>query len=138
MNNTAVLRMILSCYISTEAPDYTEAEVYVNRLKENLNSDDETRIAITEFYSKWSTEVKMNRNISFDPNMEILRQRQYKDLADNGIAILKQVRNKTHRYYYLFANLYFNKWDYENALEMIDKSLELIQKDPQFTLPTTI
>ena len=130
-NHPTILRLLISCYMSLDVPNYERASVYVQQI-ENLPLDDESlKLQIAEFYVRWSNYIKMNRNISFDPIEEMLRQQRYKELADKALVILGQITNRTHRVYYLLAQSYFNKWDYETAFRMIRKAIQLCKEDPR-------
>lgn len=130
-NHPNILQLLISCYMSQDVPNYEQASVYVQQI-ENLPLDDESlKLQIAEFYVRWSNYVKMNRDISFDPIEEMLRQQRYKELADRALVILHQITNKTHKVYYLLAQSYFNKWDYEGAFRMIKKAIQLCKEDPR-------
>lgn len=130
-NHPSILQLLISCYMSQDVPNYERASVYVQQI-ENLPLDDESlKLQIAEFYVRWSNYIKMNRDISFDPIEEMLRQQRYKELADRALVILRQITNKTHKVYYLLAQSYFNKWDYGRAFRMIKKAIQLCKEDPR-------
>ena len=131
-NHPSILRLLISCYMSQDVPNYERASVYVQQI-ENLPLDDESpKLQIAEFYVRWSIYIKMNRPISFGPIIEeILRQQRYKELAGRALVILDQITNKTHRVYYLLAQSYFNKWDYDRAFRMINQAIQLCNEDPR-------
>lgn len=134
-DHPSVLRLLVSCYMSLDIPNYDRASVYVQQL-ESLPLDDESlKLQLAEFYIRWSILVKMSRDINPDPIKEMLRQQRYKALADKGLSILTQVKNRTHEVHYLLAQGYFNKWDYENALRMIRKAIRLCKEDPRYHSP---
>lgn len=130
-NNPNMLKLLLSCYMTLDIPTYDEASIYVNELKDCVESNDiDTKLEMAEFYVKWSTFIKLKRDA--DPIREIVRQQQYKELANKAISILNSIKNKTHKFYYLFAHSYFNLWDYENSLKMIENAIELIEENPAY------
>jgi hypothetical protein len=62
----------------------------------------------------------------------MLRQQRYKELAGKGLHWLNQEKDKTHEVYYLYAQSFFNQWDYDNALRMIEKAISLCQGDMRY------
>jgi hypothetical protein len=129
-NHPSILKLLFSCYTSLEVPNYSKASIYAEELRNTVLFDDqELKLEIAEFYVSWSTSIKLKRK--FDPRQpeEIERQNRYKRLADEAINILDQTMNRTHRVYYLLAQSYFNKWEYDSALRMINKALDLIEDD---------
>jgi len=58
--------------------------------------------------------------------------RRYKELADRALVILGQITNQTHEVYYLLAQSYFNKWNYEKAFRMINEAIQLCKEDPRY------
>jgi len=129
-NHPTILRLLVSCYTSFEIPNYSGASAYVSELEKVIQDNEDLKIEIAEFYVKWSTHIKMNREL--DPLKEVTRQQRYKDFADNAISILSTVKNKTHKICYLLAQSYFNKWDYKNAFTMINKAITPINQDPRY------
>lgn len=129
-NHPSILRLLFSCYISLEIPNYKKASIYAKELENtDLFNDQDLQLEIAEFYVSWSTSIKLKRK--FDPYQpeEIERQKRYKRLADKAISILNKIPGRTHKIYYLLAQSYFNKWDYDSALRMIEKALHLIEAD---------
>jgi GTPase SAR1 family protein len=131
IDNINILGLYLSCNMNLDNPPFDHLHRYILKLKTIISpNDDDARLEICEFYVQWSLSLKIKREI--DPLKEMTRQQRYKDFATNAIAILNQIKNKTHRVYYLYAEAYFIKWNYEEALKMIENALEIIQKDPSF------
>lgn len=128
----SILQLLVSCYMSLDVPNYDGASVYIRQLESVPLDDESLKLQIAEFYIRWSIFVKMNRDINPDPIEEMLRQQQYKELADKGLTLLKQIGNRTHEVCYLLAQGYFNKWDNENALRMIKKAIKLCKEDPRY------
>jgi len=128
-NHQSVLRLLVACCISMDIPKYEKASIYVSQIENTQIEDDILRLEIAEFYVRWSTFIKMNRQVSPDPITEMLRQKRYKDLAERALNWLDQVSDKGHHVYYLFAQSYFNKWDYENALDAVNNAISLCAED---------
>jgi len=131
-NHPSILRRLISCYTSLEIPNYTRASTYIAQLESGALDDETLKREIGEFYVRWSISIKMNREISFDPLDEILRQQKYKELADRALSWLSQIKIKTHEVYYLLAHSHFNKWDYDDASKMIEKAISLSKGEPRF------
>ena len=70
-----------------------------------------------------------------DPLGEIKRQMEYKEAARKGMDILKRIKEeeRTHKYFYLLGQGYFNLWDNENAFKMIEKAIDLVKNDPNIS-----
>jgi len=122
-NHPSILRLLVSCFTSLDVPNYTAAKPYVNEL-ENSSLDNEVKLEVAEFYVQASTAIK-TRAPSLDPIQEMLRQQEYKELAEKALKTLTQLPEKTSRVYHLLAQSYYNKWDYFIALKMIDQAIEL-------------
>ena len=118
--------------MSLDVPNYDRASVYVQQIESVPVEDEDLRLQVAEFYVRWSISIRMNRDISPDPIEEMLRQQRYKELASKALVILNQIKHKTHEVYYLLAQSYFNLWDYQNALTMIDEAIRLCQEDPSY------
>ena len=131
-NHPSILRLLVSCYMSLDVPNYDRASVYVQQIESVPVEDEDLRLQVAEFYVRWSISIKMNRDISPDPIEEMLRQQRYKELASKALVILNQIKHKTHEVYYLLAQSYFNLWDYQNALTMINEAIRLCQEDPSY------
>ena len=128
-NHQSVLRQLIACYVSLDIPMYERAGVYVAEMENTPIDDDDLRLEIAEFYARWSTSLKMTREVSSDPIKEMLRQRRYRELADKALGWLGHVVEKSHRFYYLFAQSHFNKWDNDEALTAIDKAILICGKE---------
>lgn len=127
-NHPAVLRLLISCYMSLAVPNFNQANVYVEQIEKLPLEDDKLRLEIADFYVRWSTSLKMRREL--DPIQEKLRQQRYKELAGKALVVLNQIKEKTHEAYYLLAHCYHNKWNYESAFRMIETAIRLCKKDP--------
>jgi hypothetical protein len=122
-NHISILRLLIDCYTSTDIPNYSRASVYVKEVEVFAADDVTLMLDIGKFYTRWSVSTKMSRDVSPDPISEMLRQQQYKDLADKGLVWLNQVPIKTHEVYYFMAQCYFNKWAYHEAHIVIQHAL---------------
>ncbi len=127
-NHPTVLRLLISCYMSLPVPNFNRASVYVEQLSKLPVEDDKLRLEIAEFYVRWSTSLKMRREL--DPLQEKLRQQQYKELADKALAVLGEIKTKTHEVYYWLAHCYNNKWNYSEAFKMIEVAIMESNRDP--------
>jgi len=118
--------------MSLDIPNYDQASVYVQQLESFSRDDESLQLQIAEYYTRWSSFIKRNRDMSPDPIQEMLRQQRYKDLAGKALGILERVKNRTHEVYYLLAQSHFSKWDNESALRMIEKAIQLCEEDPRY------
>ncbi|MEW5985300.1 MAG: NB-ARC domain-containing protein [Chloroflexota bacterium] len=123
-NHPKVLGLLVKCYMSLDIPKYESAELYASELETKASKDAELSMLLAEFYTDWSSQLKSRREL--DALDEKSRQKRYKDLADKALALLNLLPGqlRTDRHYYLFAQCYYNKWCYEEALRMIDKAIE--------------
>jgi tetratricopeptide (TPR) repeat protein len=131
-DHPSLLRLLIACYISQEIPNYARASAYVQQLERLASEDAEVRFEIGEFYARWSSSLKMSRDISPDPIKEMLRQQRYKELADQAIGYLERLPKPGHEIHYLLAQSYFNRWDYDRALQIMDKCVSLCQKSAPY------
>ena len=124
--------LLVECYVELDIPNFEQASIYANEL---TNIDDEAlKIQLAEFYVHWSTSIKMKR--CDDPFDERLRQSKYKDLASRSLDILDKVKIRTHHIFYLIAQGYFNLWEYDDALRMINKAIDTAEKQGDFSQTT--
>ena len=128
-NHQNVLRLLVACCINMDIPKYERASTYVTHLENTPTKDDSLKLEIAEFYVRWSTSIRKNRQVSPDPITEMLRRQRYKGFADKALVWLDQVSDKNQHVHYLFAESYFNKWDYANALDSIRKAISLCSQD---------
>ena len=84
-NHPNILRLLVSCYVSLDIPQFNQASVYVNQLEKTL-TDDESTIEIAEFYVRWSTSVKMNKLI--DPLEEIPKAGKVQGVGAEGNRLI--------------------------------------------------
>jgi hypothetical protein len=131
-NHPEILMLLVECYMTLEIPNFEKASVYANALKGV--GEERIQIRLAEFYVRWSTSIKMKR--LDDPFEERTRQSNYKDLASQSLAILDKTRTRTHHVYSLFAQSYFNLWDYDSALRMINKAIEAAEKQGDYSQST--
>ncbi|WFU33616.1 hypothetical protein QA635_03970 [Bradyrhizobium brasilense] len=133
-NDPEVLRLLMLYNIALEPANFDEAHVFAKELEKYPLPDDELAVDIAEFYTEWATTLKLK--IELDPIKEMLRQQKYKELSDHAIKLLRsQQRAASHRYYYLLAQSYFNKWDYELAKSNIDRALEELPEGSYLSTP---
>ncbi len=94
-----------------------------NRLHIAEPIDDwELMMDIAEFYTAWSTAIKLK--FELDPIKEMLRQQQYKEHADHAIKLLQRRPDRSsHRWHYLLSQCFFNKWDYDEAKKSIEQAI---------------
>ncbi len=128
-NHPTVLRLLFKCYVDMDIPKFEKGSIYVAQIENTPIEDDKLKLEIAEFYVKWSTSIKIKREVNPDPIIEILRQRRYKELADKALFWLDQVNDKNHHSYYLLSQSYFNKWDNAKALDAINKAISLCSQD---------
>lgn len=125
-NSPAILKLLVKYYIAQTPPNFASANVYVNEL-EKLN-DDDTLTDLAEFYVNWSTNIRMR--VDPDPIRELTRREEYKRLADQAIEFLQLIKIPNHRHRYLLAQSYYNKWDTEKAITLIDQAIDSAKEDP--------
>lgn len=125
-NHPTILRHLVSYYTSLDVPNFSRANIYAHELKSLAKGNQEIRLEVGEFYVKWSTSIKLRQQL--DPLKEMLRQQEYKELADQAISLLETVNPKTHKVYYLLAQSYYNKWEYKSAKRLIDRAIALIDR----------
>jgi len=120
-NHVSILRLLFSCYISLDVPNFNKASAYVGQLEKDLGGVEDVKLEIAEFYVRWSTSIRLKTK--YDPLEEASRQKKYKSLASKAINILHTTHTRTSQIYYLFAQGYFNMWENKLALGMIDKAI---------------
>jgi len=123
-NHPNILKVLYSCYISLDVPNFDKAGVYVEQLEKYMKDSDDLKLEIAEFHVRWSTSVKLGRKV--DPLEEILRQSMYKSFANKAIEILNTTQKRTPQIYYLFAQGYYNMWENQLAMNMINKAIESV------------
>ncbi|MEM7064905.1 MAG: hypothetical protein AAF572_17320, partial [Cyanobacteria bacterium P01_B01_bin.77] len=124
-NDFSVLRLLIACYTSLDVPNFNQANIYAGELK--VADDDGIKLELAEFFVKWSISVMNNPEL--DPIAELLRQKKYKELADDAIDILKAIQMKNHHHYYLLARSYYNKSNYKSASTWIERALENLPRE---------
>jgi hypothetical protein len=124
-NHISVLRLLISCYITADIPNFYRAAPYVNEVEAVARGNDDLMLEVAEFYTRWSISKKLSKELSPDPLGEMLRQREYKDLADKALGWLKQISTQTHHVLYLSAQCHFNKWENVIALRLIGKAIAM-------------
>jgi len=128
-NHPEILMLLVECYVELDIPNFEQASVYANELS---NIDDVAlKIRLAEFYVRWSTSIKMKR--CDDPFDERNRQSKYKDLASKALDILDKIEIRTHHIFYLIAQSYFNLWEYDDALRMVNKAIDTAEKQGDFS-----
>jgi hypothetical protein len=124
-NHQQIIQVLMTYLSSKDDPDFNQANIYAIELK---NAKDENVLSdVAEFYVKWSTFIKMRTEL--DPIREMLRQQEYKEKADIAIDILKKIDGKEHKYYYLLAQCYYNKWEYDIAINYINSAIAMLPED---------
>lgn len=124
-NHPHVLALLIRCYMSLDIPKYEAAELYVRQVGDYAAEDPDLAILLAEYYMDWSTSLKLGREL--DLLDEKLRQQQYKDLASKALEVLELVpaNRVTDRYYYMCAQCFYNKWQYDEALRLIDQAIAI-------------
>ncbi len=148
-NHTTILKLLFSCYASLSIPKFEKTSLLIEQITENdggdLKEDVELQLEIIRFYIRWSITVRMQQKVN-DVLDENIRQAKYKELAKKALSFLNPLetyvmQNKSspkiakiniHEIYYWYAESYFNLWDYEKALKMIDKAIKLAESSSQF------
>ncbi len=121
-NDPQVLRLLMLYHVALEPPEFDQAHIYAMELEKYRLEDNELWLDIAEFYTEWSSTIKMT--IELDPIKEMLRQQKYKEHADHALDSLRRVSGeRSHRWNYLFAQCHYNKWDYEAAKLSIDRAI---------------
>lgn len=128
-NHSSILRELSKYYIALDIPNFDKASIYIIELERSMGNDAAFILEIADFYVKWSTSIKLKSEINALD--EKVRVRKYKDLADKAIELINRVSERTHQTYYLLAQSYFNKWNYDVALEMIDRAIGITRENPR-------
>ena len=124
-----LLRTIIKSYLTLQYPDYTSAMKYVTELEGMNFNNDEIKLEIADFYIRWSSSLNITGIIS-DPILQLKKQTTYKELANKGYVLLTSIKDKeSHHIYYLKAQAQYNLWDYQQALENINKAIALANGD---------
>ena len=123
-NDPEVLVLLMAYNVALAVPNFEQAHVYAKEL-ESVD-DNRIRIELARFYVAWSIGVKMR--FELDPLREMIRQQQYKELADTAIRILKEIHEHSHEWYYLNAQSFYNKWDYESARLYAERAIDGLPK----------
>ncbi len=129
-NNPKILLLLIDYYANQAIPNFDKGAVYADQI-EVLDLNEDAKIELARFYTHWSTSLKMK--IGGDPFEERLRQNKYKELAVRALDILENTSTRDHAIYYLLAQCYFNSWDNKTALKMINKAIEVAEKQGDFS-----
>jgi len=127
-SNPETLRLLINSYVALDIPNFLAASEYV-KILEKLTLDEVAIFEIGNFYTKWSSYVKLQKPIDVFEAKE--QTALYKELANNGINWLNKLQNKTALTYHLLSQCYFNRWDYDDALETINKAIALSESNTQ-------
>jgi tetratricopeptide (TPR) repeat protein len=122
----------MAYYIALEPPNYDQAYAFACELESAATDRIEINAELAQFYVSWSLALKMRFDL--DPLKDMRRQKQYKDLADKAIELLRKVPDSPSRNH-LLAQSYYNKWDYDTALRHIEKALEQLPNDSHLVGP---
>jgi hypothetical protein len=121
-NAPEVLRLLMTFNTALEPPDFDQAHIYAKELEKYPLDDWEMMMDLAEFYTTWSTSLKLK--IELDPIREMQRHQKYKELSDHAISLLKSKPDQaSHRWHYLLAQNHFNKWDYDSAGISIQRAI---------------
>jgi len=110
-----VLRLLMAYNVALEYPNFEQAHSYAKELEDVAKDNLQVKWELAQFYVAWSTALKVRREL--DSLKDILRQQKYKELADIAIKFLKETPLNTHEWHHLLAQSYYNKWDYDSALQ---------------------
>lgn len=126
-----IMRLIISCYISKDIPNYDKASIYAKELEIFAHENDQIKVELASFYISWSSVIK-TKGWQLDPIIELDRRGKYLELAKIGLSFLDDVddKEKTHKICYLLAQGYFNIWKNDKALKMINNALNLVHDNP--------
>ena len=122
-NNRNILRLLFSCFISSNSPDFEKIKIYADQLEGELGDEEDIKLELIEFYVKWSTSI-LKLPSKMDPLEEITRNSRIKAYASKALAILNTTNTRTPSTYYLFSQAYYNDSDYDSALRMINKAMK--------------
>lgn len=121
-NAPEVLRLLMMFNAALEPPDFDQAHIYAEELEKHPIDDWELMMDLAEFYTAWSTALKLK--FELDPIKEMLRHQKYKELADHAITFLQSRHDRSsHRWHYLLSQCFFNKWDYDTARLSIGQAI---------------
>jgi hypothetical protein len=125
-----ILKLLVDCYMSQSIPDFSSALKYVLEL-ENSN-DDSIKLFIAKFYIGWSTSIKKIGPYQ-DSIKDIERKCKYKELAQKGLNLLNELSTTSdHEVYFTKAQAFFNTWNNDNAITMINTAISLAQNEPNY------
>lgn len=132
-NDRNVLRLLVSCFMADDFPNFENAYMYVRELQNISDIDDDITLEIVEFYIRWATFLNLHEK-PIDYVSKLKRKIEYQEKATKGIKLLENVSTKkrTHKYYYLLSLGFYNLWEPDNALENIDKAIEMIGRDQAY------
>ncbi len=122
-NEPQVLMQLMNYYIMIVPPNFEQAHLYALELEDVAGHNKQVQLEISKFYVFWSTAIK----IKFEPDRlrEGMRQQSYKEHAEEAIRALKKCRSESHEWHHLAAQSYYNKWEYELALQHISAAIKL-------------
>jgi hypothetical protein len=120
-NDQQILCLLMTYYTELEVPNYEQAHTYARELEHVVRNDKEMKTELGRFYVMWSTALKMKSEL--DPLKNMVRQQQYKDLADTAIGFLKPLALETAEWHHLLSQAYYNQWENKKALMHIDKAI---------------
>jgi Cdc6-like AAA superfamily ATPase len=130
-NDPQVLRLLMAYYAALS--NFAQAHTYARELEEAAVDSVQIRFELAQFYVAWSTAIKIK--FELDPLKEILRQQQYKELADSAIKLLRDSPQGKHEWHHLLAQSYYNKWDYDLALWHVEKAIGALPRDSHLARP---
>ena len=148
-NHPSILRLLFKCYIASKSPKFESAENIIKQLQtqmEGFVDDNSFYLEVARFYVRWSTAIK--QGVGLDPFEENTRQSTYKSYAHDAQEYLSIVENTynglnaqekkeitfhIHEVYYLQSQCYYNLWEYDQALQKIQQTINLASA---YTVPT--
>jgi tetratricopeptide (TPR) repeat protein len=122
-----LLRLMISGYMSMEVPDFERANAYAQELRSKGPKSIAVLMELSEFFACWSASIRMKGEES-DPLREAERRIRYQEIAKQGLGVLGTIgyRDRTHRYFYLYAQCLFNDGETDRALEAISEALRIV------------
>jgi hypothetical protein len=132
-NDQQVLRLLMTYYSTLPIPNFEQANTYAQELAELAESSTDIELELARFYVHWSTSIKIK--FEGDPIQEMLRQQKYKDLAQQAIKLLSDLRLHTSEWNQLLAQSYYNIWSYESALRHANAALERLPAGSHLVAP---
>ncbi len=132
-NDPQVLRLLVAYYTALEPPNFDQAYTYACELEGAAADSVELKFELARFYVSWSTALKLR--FELDPLKNMVRIKEYKDLADRAIEKLKEVRPDSHSWHHLVAQSYYNKWDYDLALRHVEKAIDALPRGSHLAGP---